>query len=245
MKAFLLYVWVGGTLLYALNALALQFWFEPQPGAEASLEQQPNQTFSGTPPLPANHTTSQGSEPSPIVKEASLAGSPPVEKAISDAPSADRDFESLVDALPEKVVVVLGAYVHKEPNVSSPIEKRYPIGTELELITRSDGWAHIRNPISKHTGWMLEQHYLAPAKSASSQIAGVDSEDQPNLTSKPRRKATAQNKRKVAPRSRELADSNFSYGWGPRRHRWSDRWENNRQARRNWRRERAFLFGPP
>ena len=56
---------------------------------------------------------------------------------------------------------------------TSPIEKRYPIGTEL-LITRSDGWAHIRNPISKHTGWMLEQHYLAPPKSASSQIAGVE-----------------------------------------------------------------------
>ena len=62
---------------------------------------------------------------------------------------------------------------------------------------------------------------------------------------KPRRKATAQYKRNVAPRSRELAEGNFSFGWGARRPRWSDQWENRRQGRPNWRRERAFLFGPP
>jgi len=72
--------------------------------------------------------------------------------------------------------------------VSSPIEKRYPIGTELELISRSDGWAQVRNPISKHTGWVLEQHYLAPAKSTSSQLATVEPEDQVTPSTKPRRK---------------------------------------------------------
>jgi len=129
--------------------------------------------------------------------------------------------------------------------VSSPIEKRYPIGTELELISRSDGWAQVRNPISKHTGWVLEQHYLAPAKSTSSQLATVEPEDQVTPSTKPRRKTTTQNKRKSSPRSRELADSGFSFGWDPRKLRWSDQWQNRRPSRPNWRREQAFLFGPP
>ena len=118
----------------------------------------------------------------------------------------------------------------EEPIVSSPIEKRYPIGTELELIARSDGWAKIRNPISKHTGWVLERHYLEPAKSASSQMANVEPEDQVNPSTKPRRKATAEYKRKVEPRSRELAESNFSFGWGLRKPRWSDQGENDGKA---------------
>ena len=92
-----------------------------------------------------------------MVKDASLAGSRPVDKPASEGSSPKGEFEGLNDGSPERVMVVLGAYVHKEPIVSSPIEKRYPVGTELELIARSDGWAQIRNPISKHTGWVLEQ----------------------------------------------------------------------------------------
>jgi hypothetical protein len=152
----------------------------------------------------------------------------------------NREFEGLVDGSSERVMVVMGAYVHKEPIVSSPIEKRYPVGTELEVIARSDGWAHIRNPISKHTGWVLERHYLAPAKSSpASQVAKVEAEtssaEQASPPTKARRKTTAQYKRKAPPRSRELADSNFSFSGGPGRPRWTSQWENRRQARRNWR----------
>jgi len=108
----------------------------------------------------ARQAENPAAEGSVLVEEASIAGLRPTSSASNEA----REFESSGDMSPEKVVVVLGAYAHREPNVSSAIDKLYPIGTELELLSRSDGWAYIRNPISKQTGWVLEQHYLTPVR---------------------------------------------------------------------------------
>lgn len=58
------------------------------------------------------------------MEEASIACLRPNSSASNEA----REFESSDDMSPEKVVVVLGAYAHREPNVSSAIEKLYPIG---------------------------------------------------------------------------------------------------------------------
>jgi hypothetical protein len=259
MKAFLLYLWVGGTVLYALNMLALHLWFDPpsRPADPIVAEQHAAKTSlpSWTSHLPTRQPRSQLSpvqkssrEQPETVKEASLAGSRPVDKAGGQDSATPHELENSVDNSPEKVMVILGVYVHREPNVSSPIEKRYPIGTELELIGRSDGWALIRNPISKQTGWVLEQHYLVPAHGAT-QVATVEAQTSPiepsDFATKPIRKATVKPKRKVVPRPSKLTANDFQFRWDPRRPRWSGPRENNRQARRNSRRERAFLFGPP
>jgi hypothetical protein len=252
MKAFLLYLWVGGTVLYALNAAALHFWLEPPSrAADPIVAQHEAQTSlpSWTSHLPTRQPRSQGSrEQSETLKEASLAGSRSVDRASGQDSSTTHELENLVDNSPEKVMVILGVYVHRQPNVSSPIEKWYPIGSELELIGRSNGWVLIRNPISKQTGWVLERHYLAPAHGAR-QVATVEAQtpptEPPSIVTKPMRKATIKPKRKVVPRPKEFTANDFRFRWDPSSPRWSVRPENRWQARRNSRRERAFLFGPP
>jgi hypothetical protein len=245
MKAFLLYLLVGGTVLYALNLLALHLWFDPPSSAAAPVVvQQDPQTL--TAQFPAHQAENPAAEGSALVKDASIAGLRPTSSASNEA----REFESSDDMSPEKVVVVLGAYAHREPNVSSAIEQLYPIGTELELLSRSDGWAYVRNPISKQTGWVLEQHYLAPVRtSGPKQVVKLEAQTPragpSSVSTKQTRKAAAQTKRKVVPPSSERAFNDFPFRWDPMRPRWNDQWDNRWQARRNWRRQRAFLIGPP
>jgi len=249
MKAFLLYLLVGGTVLYTLNLLALHLWFDPPPPAAESIvvdAQKP--VFSSTAQFPVRAAEKPAAAGSGLGEDVAVAGLRQTNRVSTEDTTAE--FESSEEMSPEKVVVMLGAYAHREPNVSSPIETLYPIGTELELLNRSDGWAYIRNPISKQTGWILEQHYLGPIQSRSStkvvKLEAQTAKTGPSsVSTKQTRKAAAQTKRKVVSPSSERAFNDFPFRWDPMRPRWNDQWDNRWQARGNWRRQRAFLFGPP
>lgn len=90
----------------------------------------------------------------------------------------------------------------------------------------------------------LEQHYLVPAQSKdTTQVATEAQTPATTGVTKPMRKSSTKPKPKFVPRSNELAAG--APGWDPGPPRLSSQREKRWQARRNWRRDRAFLFGPP
>jgi hypothetical protein len=55
----------------------------------------------------------------------------------------------------------LAAKAHSEPSVSAPILKYYPLGTELRVTARQNGWVQIADPATSEQGWIYAI-YLAP-----------------------------------------------------------------------------------
>jgi hypothetical protein len=144
----------------------------------------------------------------------------------------------------------MAANVHGEPFVASKIEGHYVKGTVLELVTRKNGWAEVRDPRSKEMGWILERPYLARAD-ASAPVETVASVEEPETAPKPEKKPSAiAHKAKVTPRrnapppTRETVSApRNGFGWrsDQRGERREARW-----ARRAWRRGGGFfMLAPP
>jgi hypothetical protein len=75
--------------------------------------------------------------------------------------SADKaaalDTGSKQEAL-EWAKVMLAARAHSEASVSSATVRFYPPGTELQVVSRQNGWVQLSDPVTQESGWVFEKH---------------------------------------------------------------------------------------
>ena len=191
MKAFLIFLALGGAILYGLLAFAHNALQDEK--AENSLSAQTQSSHPAAQRLSSwgthlhDGTPNQKSE-TPLATSQRTA-------ALPTQPSPGQDFEpkSVVDPQfvasedkaptiesdgagqePERAkVVVAGAALHSEGSVSSPKSRIYPPGTELQVVGRVDGWFQVSDPVTQERGWIFEK-YLASIDSPVFAQASMD-----------------------------------------------------------------------
>ena len=201
MKAFLLFLILGGAALYTFlvithdalqdgkseNSLAAQIqsshpaaqqlssWgTRLQDGALSQKPENPLPASQQTAPLPAQPSPGQDPQLKP-------AASPQVVASEDEAPTIENDSAGQEA---ERAKVVLAAALHSEGSVSSPTVRIYPPGTELQVVGRVDGWFQVSDPVTQERGWIFEK-YLASIDSPSLTQASMDSPATKSLPTKP------------------------------------------------------------
>jgi hypothetical protein len=74
--------------------------------------------------------------------------------------------------------VILAARVHSEASVSSPTIRFYRPGTELQVVSRENGWLQLLDPVTQERGWVFEK-YLVSIDGPSSTQAAMESITKP------------------------------------------------------------------
>jgi hypothetical protein len=201
MKAFLIFLAVGGAILYGLLAFAHNALQDEK--AENSLAAQTQSSHPAVQQLSAWGTYLHDGTPSQKPKTP-LATSQ-LTAALPTQPSPGQDFEpkSVIDPQfvasedkastiegdsagegLERAKVVLAAALHSEGSVSSPTSRIYPPGTELQVVGRADGWFQVSDPVTQERGWIFEK-YLSSVDSLSLTQASMDSTTTEPLQTKP------------------------------------------------------------
>jgi Bacterial SH3 domain len=70
--------------------------------------------------------------------------------------------------------VMLAARVHSEASVSSPTIRFYRPGTELQVVSRENGWLQLLDPVTQERGWIFG-NYLSSIDGPSRTQAAMDS----------------------------------------------------------------------
>jgi hypothetical protein len=83
----------------------------------------------------------------------------------------------------ELAKVVLAAQTHSQASVSSPTERFYSPGTELQVVRREGIWFEVSDPVTQERGWVLAQYLSSIESSTPTQVA-TESTTEP-LTVKP------------------------------------------------------------
>jgi hypothetical protein len=201
MKAFLIFLAVGGAILYGLlefthdalqdgkaeNSLAVQTQ-SSHPAAQqlsswdtylhdrapSQKPETPLATSQLTAALPTQPSPGQSSEPKSVVDPQFVASE-------DKAPTIESDSAGQE---PERAKVVLAAALHSEGSVSSPTSRIYPPGKELLVVGRADGWFQVSDPVTQERGWIFEK-YLSSVDSPSLTQASMDSTTTEPLQTKP------------------------------------------------------------
>jgi hypothetical protein len=69
---------------------------------------------------------------------------------------------------------MLAARVHSEASVSSPTIRFYRPGTELQVVSRENGWLQLLDPATQERGWIFG-NYLSSIDGPSRTQAAMDS----------------------------------------------------------------------
>ena len=149
--------------------------------------------------------------------------------AASPGSLAASEFDSSKQDHVEWTKVMLAARVHSEASVSSPTIRFYRPGTELQVVSRENGWLQLLDPVTQDRGWVFEK-YLVSIDGPSPTQAAMESITKPLPT-------------KVAsPISQKLLSSNLTVRAGDVEITKSER-RRGRWARRDDRRPGLELFG--
>jgi hypothetical protein len=125
---------------------------------------------------------------------------------------------------------MLAARLHSEASVSSPTIRFYRPGTELQVVSRENGWLQLLDPVSQKRGWVFEK-YLVSIDGPSPTQTAMESITEPlpaKVTLPKSQKPSRSSKLTVRAGDAEFAKSDR------RRGRW---------ARRDDRRPNLGLFG--
>jgi hypothetical protein len=57
--------------------------------------------------------------------------------------------------------VTLAARVHSEAYVSSPTIRFYRPGTQLQVVSRENGWLQLLDPVTQERGWIFEKYLVS------------------------------------------------------------------------------------
>ena len=126
--------------------------------------------------------------------------------------------------------VMLAARAHGEASVSSPTIRFYRPGTQLQVVSRQNGWLQLLDPVTQERGWVFEK-YLVSIDGPSPTQTALESTTEPSpakVASPKSRKPSRSSKLTVRAGDVEVAKSDR------RRGRW---------ARRDDRRRNLGLFG--
>ena len=257
MKGFLLYLWLGGAILYSINTLVLTQLVEPESQVAEARAPAPQ----GPDPEAGRTVSSWGSylnpqkrskpKPAPVpsppdvnlLTEAvpTTNGSTPARTDDTGKSATNAESGTQVD-LPERdhlarVTVLRSAAMRSYGSVSSPLVRYYSPGTQLQLIEREGDWAKVRDPNSNEVGWIYEPYYLAGVTAAGPVQAALEPKPEPSVEVKPPKKRTKNARQnRLAKPTPQVADVVFPEPEA-RARRWS-----KRSARRG---QGLFMLGPP
>ena len=57
--------------------------------------------------------------------------------------------------------VMLAARAHGEASVSSPTTRFYRPGTQLQVVSRQNGWLQLLDPVTQERGWVFEKYLVS------------------------------------------------------------------------------------
>jgi hypothetical protein len=129
--------------------------------------------------------------------------------ALEAEASASRTTEAL-----DWVKVALAATVHTQGSVSSPTVRIYSPGTNLQVVSRENGWLQVSDPATEERGWVLEK-YLASVDGPSSTQAAAE----PTVKALPAQAVKSKKRSTSVKRSKP----SFAATSGSRDYRWAQR----------------------
>jgi hypothetical protein len=193
MKAFLIFLAVGGAILYGLLAFTHNALQDGK--AENSLAAQTQSSYPAAQQLSSWGTHLHDGAPSQKPEAASATSQQPAAllpqlNASQDSerkPSADHQLAALEDKAPvgteservERTKVVLAAQMHSEGSVSAPTIRYYRPGIELQVVRRGDGWIQVSDPVTQERGWIFEKYLSSIYSSNLAQVATESTTEPP------------------------------------------------------------------
>jgi hypothetical protein len=75
--------------------------------------------------------------------------------------------------------VMLAARAHGEASVSSPTIRFYRPGTQLQVVSRENGWLQLMDPVTQERGWVFEK-YLVSIDGPSPTQTALESTTEPS-----------------------------------------------------------------
>ena len=191
MKAFLLFLVLGGVALYTFLVVTHDALQDGKTETTLAVQTQPNQAV-------AKRVSSWGTYLSqkpeaPLAQQtAALPPQPSPSQDLERLPSADHQFaasddKAATDGAEGKPVelakVMLAAQTHSQASVSSPTVRFYRPGTELQVVRREGIWFEVSDPVTQDRGWVLAQYLYLSSVDTSIQVATESTTEAPTVIS--------------------------------------------------------------
>jgi Bacterial SH3 domain len=242
MKAFLLFLILGGAALYTFLVVTHDALQDGKAETTLAVQTQPNQPaakqvsswgtyLSQKPEAPlAQQTAALPPQPSPSQDLERLPGADH-QLAASEDEAATAQSDGADQEPVELAKVMLAAQMHSQASVSSPTVRFYRPGTEVQIVRREGIWLEVSDPVTQERGWVLAQYLSSIDSPIPAQVA-TESTTEP-LTVAPSSKS---NKRHRAAK-RAVRDRVVVANADP----WDGRWSRRADRRRG---AGLFMFHP-
>jgi hypothetical protein len=241
MKAFLLFLILGGAALYTFLVVTHDALQDGKTESTLAVQTQPNQPVAKQ---VSSWSTYLSQKPEAPLVQQTAALPPQPSQDLQRLPGADHQFAAPVDKAAtaqndsadqepvELAKVMLAAQTHSQASVSSPTVRFYRPGTELQIVRREGIWFEVSDPVTQESGWVLAQ-YLSSIDSAIPAQVATESTTEP-LTVAPASSKSNKRHRAAKPAVRDrVVVANADP--------WNGRW--SRRADRQ-RRFGLFMFRP-
>ena len=238
MKAFLLFLILGGAALYTFLVVSHDSLQDGKTETTLAVQTQPNQPV-------AKQVSSWGTYLSqkpeaPLAQQtAALPSQQSASQDLERLPGADHQLAASEDEAAtaqsdtyqepvELAKVMLAAQTHSQASVSSSTVRFYRPGTELQIVRREGIWLEVSDPVTQENGWVLAQYLSSIDSPIPAQVA-TESTTEPPPSSKSNKRHRAA---KPAVRDRVLVANADP---------WDGRWSRRAERRRGF---GLFMFRP-
>ena len=181
MKAFLLFLILGGAALYTFLVVSHDSLQDGKTETTLAVQTQPNQPV-------AKQVSSWGTYLSqkpeaPLAQQtAALPSQQSASQDLERLPGADHQLAASEDEAAtaqsdtyqepvELAKVMLAAQTHSQASVSSPTVRFYRPGTELQIVRREGIWLEVSDPVTQENGWVLAQYLSSIDSPIPAQVA--------------------------------------------------------------------------
>ena len=181
MKAFLLFLILGGAALYTFLVVTHDSLQDGKAETTLAVQTQPNQPV-------AKQVSSWGTYLSqkpeaPLAQQTTaLPSQQSANQDLERLPGADRQLAASEDKAAtaqsdtyqepvELAKVMLAAQTHSQASVSSPTVRFYRPGTELQIVRREGIWLEVSDPVTQERGWVLAQYLSSIDRPIPAQVA--------------------------------------------------------------------------
>ena len=182
MKAFLLFLILGGAALYTFLVVTRDALQDGKIETTLAVQTQPHQPV-------AKQVSSWGTYLSqkpeaPLAQQTTaLPSQPSASQDLERLPGADHPFAASEDKAAtaqsdtpyqepvELAKVMLAAQTHSQASVSSSTVRFYRPGTELQIVRREGIWLEVSDPVTQERGWVLTQYLSSIDRPTPVQVA--------------------------------------------------------------------------
>jgi hypothetical protein len=240
MKAFLLFLILGGAALYTFLVVTRDSLQDGKTESTLAVQTQPNQPVAkqvsswGTyltqkPEAPLAHQTAAlPPQPSPSQDLERLPGADDQLAASEDKAATAQSDDAEANSF-ELAKVMLAAQTHSQASVSSPTVRFYRPGTELQVVRKEGIWFQVSDPVTQERGWVLAQYLSSIESPTPTQVATESTTEPPTVISPKSNKRHRSARHAVHGVGVANADP------------WNDRWARRADRRRGF---GLFMFRP-